>query len=95
LESVQTGNADHAEYWIREGFLSWFTQNPGDANRWYSENKSRLSPSQSQHVARAYAEVALGEGDINLARQWADQVIDPDFKQKLVEQIDAAAVQTE
>lgn len=91
LEKVRLGESEHGEYWIREGFLSWFNQDSDNANRWYSDNRSRLTPSQSQHVARAYAEVALGEGDINLARQWAGQVIDPDFKEKLVEQIEARA----
>lgn len=95
LENIRSGEAGHEEYWIREGFLSWFNQNPDQANEWYSENQASLTPSQTQHVARAYAEVALGEGDINLARQWAEQVVDLDFKQKLVEQINAAAGETE
>lgn len=95
LGELTSGESEFGEYWIKESFKTWFSSEPGDANTWYEKNEQALRPSQNQHVARAYAEVALGEGDINLARQWAEQVIDPNFKQKLVEQIDAAAGQTE
>lgn len=95
LRELTGGKSQFEDYWIRESFKTWFSDNPEKANSWFSKNRTSLTPSQSQHVARAFAEVALGEGDINLARQWAEQVIDPNFKQKLVEQIDGAAGKTE
>jgi hypothetical protein len=91
LENIRLGESDHAEYWIREGFLLWFNQDPDIANGWYSNNRSHLTPSQSQHIARAYAEVALEQGDVALAREWSARVVDPEFKQKLLNQIEARA----
>jgi hypothetical protein len=91
LEDIKSGESVHEEYWMKEGFKTWFSSSPDDANTWYSENERTLTPSQSQHVARAYAEVALKQGDVGLAREWADRVVDPEFKEKLVNQIEAAS----
>lgn len=90
MENLMTGASPHPEFWIKQGFQGWHQANAHDANSWYAENQTRLNPSQTQHVARAYAEIALGEGDLDLARQWTGQVVDPAFRQKLIDQIDAA-----
>lgn len=90
LEDVVKGNSPHEEYWIKEGFKTWFSSSPEDANEWYSNQQRSLSPAQSQHVARAYAEVAFSQGDVGLAREWAERVVDPEFKEKLDAQIEAA-----
>jgi hypothetical protein len=91
LDGIIEGSSKHDEYWIREGFKVWFSSTPETANKWYSDNERALTPSQSQHVARAYAEVALSDGDVTLARQWAERVVEPEFKEKLVKQIEAAS----
>ena len=91
LNGFVEGTSVHEEYWIKEGFKMWFSSSPDDANEWYSSNQGTMPPSQSQHVARAYAEVALSDGNSELARQWAERVVDPDFKRKLVNQIEAAS----
>jgi hypothetical protein len=90
LDSLVSGASPHEEYWIKEGFKTWFSSSPDSANEWFSKNERTLTPSQTQHVARAYAEVALSEGNVDLARQWSEQVVDAEFKEKLVNQIEAA-----
>ena len=89
LGSIATGQTQHEEYWMKEGFKKWFSTSSAEANQWFEDNKETLSPPQSQHIARAYAEIALEQGDIGLAREWSARVVDPEFKQKLVDQIEA------
>ena len=91
LGSIATGQSQHEDYWMKEGFKKWFSTSSAEANQWFEDNKRTLSPQQSQHIARAYAEVALEQGDIGLAREWSTRVVDPEFKQKLVDQIEAKA----
>ncbi len=91
IENLAFGKSPHAQFWLKKGFREWYQRSPDEANSWFAENQFRMGPDQSQHIARAYAEVALEGGDIGLAREWSAQVVDPEFKEKLVEQIEARA----
>jgi hypothetical protein len=89
VDNLTFGGSPHAQFWIKKGFRDWYQQSPNDANSWFAENQSKMNPDQSQHIARAYAEVALEQGDVALAREWSARVVDPEFRKKLVEQIEA------
>ncbi len=91
LGSIATGQSQHEDYWMKEGFKKWFSTSSDQANQWFEDNRGTLSSQQSQHIARAYAEVALEQGDVALAREWSARVVDPEFKQKLLNQIEARA----
>jgi hypothetical protein len=90
VEAIVSGASIHAEYWIKDVYQEWTTTSPDAAASWYEENRQTLTPEQNQHVARVYAEQAIESGDLDLAKQWAGEVIEEKFTKKLQEKISAA-----
>jgi hypothetical protein len=87
---IVSGNSIHADFWIADVYQEWTKTSPDAAATWYEENRQTMTPEQNQHVARVYAEQAIESGDLNLAKQWAGEVIEEKFTKKLQEKISAA-----
>jgi len=90
LDKIVSGESIHAEYWIKDAFDQWRTADSANAVAWYEENRKTLTPSQNQHVARAYVEQALDSGDLDTANQWLGQVTEEKFRDALIKQIEKA-----
>lgn len=90
LGDLVTEGSVHPEFWIKEAFAQWNRSDSEKAATWYAENRESLTPDQNQHVARAYAEEAVASGNLDSAREWAEQVVDPGFLERLNQQITEA-----
>ena len=91
IDSIVSGESDHAEFWIKDAFNQWSSTDAEKAAAWYNENRKALTPSQNQHVARAYAEQAIKSGDLDTANQWLGHVTEEKFREPLVQKIKAAS----
>lgn len=83
LNEIVSGESRYAEYWIKNAFGTWASKSQEAASAWYDENRTSLTPSQNQHVARVFVEQAVKNGDFQLAKQWLGQVVDEGFRDPL------------
>ncbi len=64
-----------------------YSMDPHNANRWITENLSRVDHATAQHLIASIARVAARSGETDTALRWAERLEDGDEKTKILEEI--------
>lgn len=91
ITQMIAGTSGHADYWIETAMNEWIAQDENGARKWYDDHASTLTPTQTEAVSLSYARLALKDGDVEMARKWAAQVITPKMKTKIETEIAKAS----
>jgi hypothetical protein len=67
-----------------------YSADPQSANTWVMTHLPSVDPTTGQHIIASVAQVAIKNGELNAARQWADQILNPEIKKQILGQIQAA-----
>ena len=69
----------------------WIAQDENGARKWYDDHAKSLTPTQTEAVSLSYARLALKDGDVEMARKWAAEVVTPKMKTKIETEITKAS----
>jgi hypothetical protein len=87
LSQIIAGDSIHQAVWIDDAFDRWMSTDREKATIWYEQNRQDLSPAHNQYFAKVFANQAIEEGDPQTARAWADQVVDKELSDQIIERI--------
>lgn len=91
IETITSGESQHAPYWIETAMEQWVASDGDAAWAWYEESRSSLTAEQNEAVALTYARQALKAGKTETAAEWAKHVVTPKFEATIRAEIEAAA----
>ncbi|RYD49037.1 MAG: hypothetical protein EOP85_02365 [Verrucomicrobiaceae bacterium] len=77
---------------LNKAISTIYQLDPAHANKWMTENLSRIDPATGQRVIVSVGQAAIRSGELATARQWAEHLLNPGVKEQLLKQIDAAEV---
>jgi len=71
----------------------WLNNKPDDAGKWFFENSKSMNDAQRDSSAEAFVQYGIKVGDLEAARQWADEHSSEEQRLKYYKQIDHAEVE--
>jgi hypothetical protein len=87
IELLLTDEGKRNEADINSAFSIWSSMDSGGASSWYAAHKSTLTASQLDRVASGFSNAAMESSEFESARLWAEQVTNPEAKNKLLGRI--------
>ena len=78
--SLTAASGDAGLNCFHAGIKEWATLDPTAANKWFMDNENKLPGSQRDAAAASFFKVSLDFGDKAVAKQWLDQIRDPDLR---------------
>lgn len=85
------GTTRYEEYMLETALSRWIAKEPEQAANWTEENISTMADGPRQYVAASYAREAAAQGDVTVARHWANIIQD----EKTLNRINAIIKQVE
>jgi hypothetical protein len=82
MDLIVEGDA-FSDYWLEEAVHTWVSKDFDAANAWYEKNWDSLPKEKAQYVAAGFATQAIGQGDVDTARQWAAMIQDAKTKARI------------
>ncbi|MBK1835682.1 hypothetical protein [Roseibacillus ishigakijimensis] len=76
ISSIVNGRSGGDVEMIEVAMSKWIKESPEDSANWFENQGVNVVPEKRQYIAAAYAKEAASQGDVALARQWADLIID-------------------
>lgn len=70
------GTTGYQDYMLEAAVTHWIEREPNKAADWAEENIKEMAHGPRQYVAASYAKEAAAQGDMTLARQWANLIQD-------------------
>lgn len=70
------GSSRYEDYMLEAAVTHWIEREPNKAADWAEENIKEMAHGPRQYVAASYAKEAAAQGDMTLARQWANLIQD-------------------
>ncbi|MDQ8191318.1 hypothetical protein [Roseibacillus persicicus] len=95
MEEVLKGGLERSSLWMTDGLEAWIEKDAEKAADWVSSRMSTIAPENTQYIAAVYAKEAASQGDISLAQQWADRILDTDTAAEIQEMISNAEASTQ
>jgi len=71
----------------------WLNNKPDDAGKWFFENSKSMNDAQRDSSAEAFVQYGIKVGDLEAARQWADEHSSDEQRRKYYKKIDHAEVE--
>ncbi|MDP0492320.1 MAG: hypothetical protein Q7Q71_14825 [Verrucomicrobiota bacterium JB023] len=90
VSSIVTGSSEFPQYHLSTALGEWINHDGDAAAQWAEEQVDQLPPETRQYIAAVYAKEAASQGDISLAQQWADLILDTDTAAEIQEVISKA-----
>jgi len=83
VQGIVDGTSNFESYWLEEAVHTWVSKDFDAANAWYEKNWDSLPKEKAQYVAAGFATQAIGQGDVDTARQWAAMIQDAKTKARI------------
>jgi hypothetical protein len=91
VQAIIDGSSKFDSYWLEEAVHTWVSKDFDAAHAWYEKNWDSLPKEKAQYVAAGFATQAIGQGDVDTARQWAAMIQDAKTKARIEANIAKAA----
>ena len=82
------GASEFEVHYLPTALNAWIKKDGEAAALWVEREGVNLPPETRQFVAIAYAREAASQGDITLADQWAELIVDEDRRARVIQGID-------
>lgn len=89
IETLTDGSGNYPASLVKDAFQVWIRKDAEAAAQWVEDEGVNLPPETRQFVAITYAREAAKQGDIELAEQWADLIVDEERKARMMKQIES------
>ena len=84
---IAKGTSQFGNYHLVTSLNEWIKSDSEAAAQWVETEGVNLPPEDRQFVAISYAREAANQGNIDLANQWADLILDKDRKARVMRHI--------
>ena len=86
---IANGVLEYKPVYLPTALNAWIKQDAEAAAQWVEQEGVNLPPETRQFVAITYAKEAVSQGDVGLAEQWADLIVDQDRKDRVMKIINS------
>ncbi|RYD49296.1 MAG: hypothetical protein EOP85_01895 [Verrucomicrobiaceae bacterium] len=75
---------------LSSAITTMYRNDPNQANEWLTENLPKIDPATRQRMTEQVAYTAIKNGEFQTARQWAEQLLNPDVRKRALDRIETA-----
>jgi len=93
VELLKSENHFESSILIGVAINEWLNNKPDHAGKWFFENSKSMNDAQRDSSAEAFVQYGIKVGDLEAARQWAEEHSSEEQRRKYYKQIDHAAVE--
>ncbi|MBC7979724.1 MAG: hypothetical protein H7Y36_04085 [Armatimonadetes bacterium] len=87
LAKISSSSGNGADADLFTGLSQWAQNNPRAANDWYLSQRVKLTESQQDSAAKAFAMLALGYQETQVAESWANQIQNDEIRNTIIDKI--------
>ncbi|MBK1832552.1 hypothetical protein [Roseibacillus ishigakijimensis] len=84
---MANGTSEFEPLYLPTALNAWMKEDGEAAAQWVEREGVNLPPETRQFVAMAYAREAANQGQIDLAEQWAELIVDEERKERVMQHI--------